>query len=207
MNKYRLLLNKNMDLVFKIKFMFEKINTTIDLYKSNDGIKFDFCKNIILSYENNNLFNQNPFFFQDPIGKKFFLIYYSGNGYNNFEIRVRYGKNIEELDIADDVSIIHSKNLMAAPGIFYDKNTKNYWILVECIDKNSKWIVRSFHSKKILSNYKEAINSPILIDDIACPFPIVNNNNLHLFVSKRIRPHKWDEIVYAADLSKSNGKI
>lgn len=177
-----------------------KLKTFIALYTSNDGIDFSYEKILIPIDANKNPYNQNPFFFKDPVSKNVCLFYYSGDNKNNFEIRVKYGKKIEEIEKGKDIKLLLSEKVLAAPGVFYDHKNKRYWLLTEA-KENDKWAVKAFHSDKLLGNYEEFKGNPIIKNDTACPFPFVKDNKVYLFVSKRFRKNNyWKEFVYVYNI-------
>jgi len=161
--------------------------THISLYRSDDGVAFAKRGTLVRKGNLGRTLNQNPFLFADPVSGDLKLFYYSGSPTEpatQWEIRA-CSVSPDATDLSDEDSLVAAfDEVVAAPGVFYHPTAERYVLFVEH-KVDGDWHVRAFHGDDVLGPYTELDASPILRDDVGCPFPYLDSGTLHLFASQR----------------------
>ena len=91
---------------------------------------------------------------------------------------------------------------IAAPYMFYRDGY--YWVLVETRPSEVKkiWNTEAFYSTDPLDPFMRTSNSPVLVDDEACPFPYIENNTLYLYECHRCSTEGWGIKLYTHDFQE-----
>ncbi len=164
---------------------------------SKDGI--DFSQEEVVVPLEPGLQNQNPFIFFSPIEQCYYLFYYHGRehgaGEKIWSIYVKVSKDVTKLDQSPSIALLSSPNTIAAPSVTYYNG--HYYLTIEAFTPgkwDNKWVIKAFESSSLTQGFKEVRNSPILLDDDACPFQYVFDGELYLFYSHRydIEKNFWD---------------
>ena len=134
----------------------------------------------------------DPFLWYNPVdGDWWLLTAQAGN-----TIGACHAQNLEDLKSAPNIILRTetdgSWGVLAAPGIFYRNNT--YFLTTESYP-GGVWVTRAFYSSELGPNCfdgdRECSNSPILLDDDACGFPHLENDQIYYYYSHRVGPG-WD---------------
>jgi len=160
----------------------------IVLETSTDGIHFSFMKTLV--QKDTSYYNQNPFIYYNTNDNKWYLYWFNGDAaWHIWHIYAKAANTIEALDAAPTVEVISRQYTIAAPSMFYCNGL--YYLSVETL-VSGIWAERFYYSSSPITGFTECSNSPMLIDDIACGFQYQFDNNIYLFVSKRIGGSTWD---------------
>ena len=169
-------------------------DSRIVMLSSKDGTHFNH-KTVVVAREKGKQ-NQNAFIYFNKNDRDFYLVYYNGierskNPNNNvWNIKIRKSKNISKLNTAKSNTLLSSSRTAAAPSLAYFNG--KYYLLIEAIGKENQWITLGYESKNIEGKYKEVSNNPVLLNDDACAFQYVLNDDLYIFYSHCIDLPKWD---------------
>jgi hypothetical protein len=170
----------------------------IKLATSTDGITFTDLKTIV--QPQSGIYNQNPNLFYNPTDGKYYIYWYQGDGTTTWDIKARRATNITDLDnVASEVIVIHSSDVLAAPHMLYYNNT--YFLSTEVKDSSNQWNVRIYASTSSpTSGFYVLPGNPVLANDAACLFQYVFGSTLHGYYCKRTNSI-WAVEHRAADLA------
>lgn len=166
-------------------------DTKIVRLTSEDGKTFQEQETVVPSASGEK--HQNPFIFYDENNGLYRLYYFHLAGQDN-RIEEKHSSDISQLSNAP-VSLVmsDSENILAAPSVFYRDG--RYWFTTETlrvIDGIKTWETLAFVSDKPLEGYEPVDNSKILINDDACYFPYIFDNELNGLYSHRNADGTWD---------------
>jgi len=164
----------------------------IRLAVSEDGTSFRDYETIVQPTSKQR--NQNPFILRNPLDEKNYLYYYHGDDTSGrwmWEIRVRVADSLFDLDKAQEYIVLRSDRCLASPSVIYLDGT--YYLTAESIDVSSVWNTLAFRSSSPISGFEECSNSPILVNDEACPMQYIVDGQLVLTYSKLLEDKRtWD---------------
>jgi hypothetical protein len=159
-------------------FLGDRTDLTLERWTSTDGIHYEFEENIKTGG------NQwkTPFIWFNPNDSRFYLYSHDAVGGTEY-VKVRNATSIEGLHGAVDTIVVSQTASFGAASVMYYNNT--YWLLAE-IFRGSTWQVIAYSSLSPSSGFQECYNSPILIDDEACPILLLDSDQAraHLFVTR-----------------------
>jgi len=164
-------------------FLCRRDTREIERWTSTDGITFTFAETVLTNPELGDTLN--PFIWFNPNDNQWYLYWRCSDAAGNFKIYARSATNIEDLDLATDVLVLSFTKTRAYPTITYKDN--QYWLLLEGKD-NAIWHVYAFYSTSPTSGFVECGNSPILIEDEACPklFLSPDEKEVYLFSNRDV---------------------
>ncbi len=143
-------------------FLESRTTGTLERWTSTDGIKFTFLENVKVGGNE----YKNPFIWFNINDNKWYL--YTHDAVGNVEsIKVRSAGALDGLKTASDSVIVSQMNfLFGSPSVmFYDDR---YWLLAEILI-GKQWHILAYYSNSPASGFVETTNSPIMINDEACP--------------------------------------
>jgi len=162
-------------------------NIVLKRAKINQPDKFEFVKQVTFKEEGYKD-KYNPFIFYDKKNKLYYLYFHTISDKKVAEIRVKYSKNILNLDKAKEEIICSreekrdgdSKRGLAAPSMMY---IDGYYILQVETKIKRKWIIEAYISKYPDKLFRP-IKKPLLEHDQACPFPYIEGNKIYNFIAE-----------------------
>jgi hypothetical protein len=148
--------------------------------------------------------SHDPFLWNNPVDGEWWLLW--KENINVGTIRCFHAKNISDLPTSSHLTLRTETNgyygTLASPGIFYSNGT--YYL--SCESDPGLWQMRAFYSSTLgegcFNGASECSNSPILFDDDACGFPLVEGNKLYYFWSHDNNPG-WNLKLKKASLAPS----
>jgi len=169
---------------------------------SSDGITFNVYDNVTNDFtdvQGRGYFN--PFLLKghDDV---FHLVFQYDDG-SVEQTHIRSSSTIQGLVGASTTTIgqttegIYSK----APSMFYRDNL--YWLLTEG-DHDSNWNTYAYYNTEPnTSSFLESVDSSILTDNTACPFPYIEGDILYDFVCYEEGGSTWKLALHTSDLTES----
>jgi len=160
-------------------FLTDRIDGTLERWTSTDGIHYSFVENIKVGG------NQwkTPFIWFNPNDNKWYL--YTHDATESLEhVKVRSTISIEDLDLASDTVVVSVAAPFGGASVMCSNNT--YWLVAELFEGGLWKILAYYSTTSPSSGYSLAANSPILIDDEACPILVLNQDQskAYLFTNK-----------------------
>jgi Domain of unknown function (DUF2341) len=173
-------------------------NSEIDLATSTDGIHFTDVKTIVPPNYRGNPRNQNPNLYFNSANSQYYIYWYSGNDFNNFQIMARSASWPTGLDgTSSEVTILSSTTTLAAPNMLLYNGT--YFLSTEVL-ANGNWNVRVYSSTSPTSGFTLLPGNPVLADGSACMFQHTFGSTLHNYTCK-LTNSTWTIEHRSADLT------
>ncbi len=167
-------------------FLTDRTSNTIERWTSTDGINFNFQENVQSGTTGEN--TKNPFIWLNPNDNKWYLYWHDARGAQR-DLYVRNATNIEDLDAANDTTILSRSIPFGGPSIMYYNN--QYWLLAEIL-QYGKWKTAAYYSTTSPSSgFIECDNSPILSDDECCPMLLLNPNQTRAYLFTTRDSSRW----------------
>jgi len=136
--------------------------------------------------------HQNPFIFYDENNKIFRLYYFHLSGRDN-RIEEKHSSDIDRIaDAPANIVMSDDENILAAPSIFYRDG--KYWLTTETlrgINGKQTWETLAFVSDNPIRGFEPVDNNRILVDNDACFFPYLFDNQLNGVYSHRYENSTW----------------
>ena len=145
-----------------IMFLTNLGSGTLEKWISTDGIDYSFNENV---KSGGNPY-KNPFIWLNPNDGKWYLYSHDSSGGTEY-VMVRSAANINSLDTQTDTIVISRGGPLGSPTMTYYGG--QYWLLAE-IQVSGVWEIVSYYSSTSpVLGFNQCGNSPILVDDEACP--------------------------------------
>jgi len=168
-------------------------NKDVERWTSTDGINFTYQETVLTSPDDE---WTNPFVWLNPNDGNWYLLWVDGNNAGNtWTIYARNSTSITSLANATDTLVLSyptSSTLrhMACPTIMYRDGY--YWLLCEAEPVDTgPWEVCAFVSTSVTSGYAECPNSPILMNDEACPQIFIADDNVSCYLFSDQNSNYW----------------
>jgi hypothetical protein len=158
--------------------------TSIGLFRSSDGVNFEYVDTVVEPSDTDRPVNQNPFVFENRSGR-FVFVYYTGDS-DRWEIRLRTADTPSSLASAEDSIILQKDRIVAAPTMFYHEQSDKYVLLTETVDQQTgDWVTEYHTSSKVGEKFETPDENIVYSNDQACAAPFVFDSSLYVFVSQR----------------------
>ncbi len=125
--------------------------------------------------------NQNPNLFHDPVGGRFHLYWYQGDGATVWRIMARSATTVAGLATAPDVELLSSPTTLAAPNLMFRDGT--YFLITEILEDT--WSVKVYGGPSPLGPFTALPGNPLLDGDCACMFQTPVGDVLYEYYCKR----------------------
>lgn len=176
-------------------FLGDSTDGKAERWTSADGITFAYQEDVCIGGAPG---ATNPFIWLNPNDSKWYLYWrHVGVGYE-----VRSHANIVDLDTASDSTTLPgpSPTMMSRDGV--------YWLLVEgSLNGVPPWVVRAHYSSSPDSGFTECANSPILMNDEACPMHLLSPDGSKAYLFTNRDSANWYQDTRQIYLHSWQGKV
>lgn len=160
-------------------FLTDRTDGNLERWTSTDGIHYSL--NEIVKTGGNEY--KTPFIWFDVNNSMWYLYTHDSLGSVEY-VKTRSASNIENLDLASDTIVISQNAPFGAATVAYHDGY--YWLLAEILE-SGVWKIAAYYSNSSPSiGFKECNNSPILVNDDACPTLLLTPNltQAYLFIGR-----------------------
>lgn len=173
--------------------------TSIHLYRSPDGTSFSRVGPLVAPRHAGNVQNGNPFLFRAVDGRVG-LVHVSSN-LEHRELRCRLAAAPTDLPDAPAHTLLRADSVLAAPAMFHHPVREEYVLLAERLD-GDEWVTTAYTSERPDGGFSLAGEVLLYEEDVACPFPHVDGEDLWLFLSRRedAATSRWTGLFHRYDL-------
>lgn len=166
-------------------------DTRIVRLTSEDGRNFRELETVVPAVKGEK--HQNPFIFYDENNRLYRLYYFHLVGEDN-RLEEKHASSINQLAEAPaNLVISDDENIFAAPSVFY--RDEKYWLTAEMlrnVNGIKVWETLAYVSDNPTGGFEPVENHRILIDDDACYFPYIFDNELNGFYSHKYPDETWE---------------
>lgn len=139
------------------------------LMKSSDGINFETVKTLVPKTVGQS--NQNSNLFYNTNDGKYYLYWYNGVP-GTWYIKARSAANVEDLDMAETITLLSDDAILAAPNMMYYGGT--YFLSTESV--GATWQTEIYGGISPMGPFTKLRGNPILTDSSACMFQHIFDN-------------------------------
>jgi len=182
-----------------IMFLTNYGDGTLEKWISTDGIHYSFNENV---KSGGNPY-KNPFIWLNPNDGKWYLYSHDSSG-GTENVMVRSAANINDLDSQSDAIVISRAGQLGSPTITYYGG--QYWLLAE-ITVNGVWEIAAYHSATSpVSGFEQCGNSPILVDDEACPMLFLTSDLTQAYLFSNMGSSTWYQLTRSVLLNTTGSQ-
>lgn len=158
---------------------------------SKDGVNFIEQETVVNKIEEQN--NQNPFIFYDEPNKMYRLYWFNDKPHEKGHldyIKEKHSDDISFLASSQTKTVLLSEHsILAAPSVAFFQG--KYWLTAETLICDV-WVTVCFVSNDPIAGFKPVENFVILMDNTACYFQYIFDNQLNGFYSHRVSVEDCD---------------
>lgn len=161
----------------------------LDLYHSEDGIRFEFIETVVSASDTGAKYNRNGFIWRNPETADPGLVYYTDDTEYS-RIQYREAAHPIHLGAAADTVLVEETDLVTAPALSFDESARQYCLWVEGLSETGQWTTELYRAPSVSERIRSE-RQVVFDDNTACPFPYRDGDTKILFVAhctESVRP-------------------
>lgn len=180
-------------------FLCHRAQGTIERWTSADGINFVEQEDVIAGLSTGSY--HSPFIWLNPNDGEWYLWWRRSPLDGGNAIMARHEADITNLAGEADVVVTSGALYAAYPTVMYRDG--KYWLLGERSSNGAPWTVRAYSSDLPTAGFTDCDDSPILVNDEACPVVLLNEDGSKCYLFTNRDSANWYQDmreVYATSL-------